>query len=147
MYKLACRLYKRDLQYLWLAILGLTYQHIHYQIDDKQYAEELKYLKGELECEEEFLMADLPLSDNRLVFSEEYVNDVLLIFKEEIYYSTTLKRVSLTLNRYKLFMVRHWSIYESIYYSPYFASRFGVLNLCIRSHLLQRLSETMVKRD
>jgi hypothetical protein len=90
MYKLACRLYKRDLQYLWLAILGLTFQHIHYQIDDKQYAEELKYLKGELECEEEFLMADLPLSDNRLVFSEEYVNDILLIFKEEIYYSTTL---------------------------------------------------------
>lgn len=116
---------------LWLAIVGLTSQYISDQIGHAEYLNVVRIYKDESE---------------RLNPSERQgqgQNGLIAGADEAGRGPTTAPEEGLIqcTDEYRFMMVRHWSLYESMYHSGYVASRLGIWREPGRKRLLALLAK------
>ncbi|EIE25746.1 CDC45-like protein [Coccomyxa subellipsoidea C-169] len=117
MLELAQQLHMDNRHYLWLAILGLTDQHLHQRIAQQSYAEQaqkLEILVNQLEeaGDEVDDMEEVPMEDGH--------GNVTVARRRKIKFGH-IKAVT----DFRFPLMRHWSVYESIIHSRYVAVRLG----------------------
>ncbi|KAF9438183.1 hypothetical protein BGZ76_009390, partial [Entomortierella beljakovae] len=107
-YMMATQLDRTSVDILWLAIVGLTSQYINDYIGHKDYLDIVQIYKDESERLAPSEREGPPRLDELGLGS---IND-----------DGTIKCAE----EYRFMMVRHWSLYESMYHSNYVASRLGI---------------------
>ncbi|KAK9915926.1 hypothetical protein WJX75_006090 [Coccomyxa subellipsoidea] len=117
MLDLAQQLHMDNRHFLWLAILGLTDQHLHQRIAQQSYAEQAQKL--------EILVNQLEEGDDEVEDMEEVPMDdghgnVTVARRRKIVFGQ-IKAVT----DFRFPLMRHWSVYESIIHSRYVAVRLG----------------------
>lgn len=103
MYLMATQLGKASNELLWLAIVGLTDMYFHERISSERYeAETVQF---------------------RLQVKDRNEDDA------RIDWAGTLERADdhiACISDFRFSQLRHWSLYESMYYSPFVAARLGI---------------------
>ncbi|KAF9143076.1 hypothetical protein BG015_000546 [Linnemannia schmuckeri] len=121
-YMMATQLDRSSLDLLWLAIIGLSSQYLSEQISHRDYLAITQTYKDESErLARAGALADEQGGPNRSSNSD----DGVIRCTEE----------------YRFMMVRHWSLYESMYNSNYVASRLGIWREPGRQRLLALLAK------
>lgn len=114
MYDLARELNRGTLEFLWLWIVGLTDQLLHSKIDRVEYEAKISLCINEVVSNPSNIYKNPTRieddSDNFEIQTEQKpVNSVFIEHKD-----------------LRIMLYRHWSLYESLYYSNYIASRLGI---------------------
>jgi cell division control protein 45 len=110
-------------------IIGLTHQYIHQHIDSPEYNSQLELLKGEVSrfnihvpgnSDSSFTPDDLLNEEEPGTFRPNYrpssstkvqgADDFSIVSDQD----------------FRLMLLRHWSLYESMYHSSYVAARLGI---------------------
>lgn len=107
---------------LWLAIVGLTDLFVHQRIEHVHYRQMVEGLEIEVQASQAQMQTGFEASDGTLVPTSE-AGRIVADFD------------------YQFMLYRHWSLYESMYHSPYVASKL----LVWWSHGKQRLEELLAK--
>ncbi|KAG0303655.1 hypothetical protein BGZ98_006426 [Dissophora globulifera] len=114
-YMMATQLDRTSADILWLAIVGLTSQYINDQIGHRDYLDKVQIYKDESE---------------RLMAGDRYSRTSVSTRSED---TTAVSATGAQddgsiqcTEEYRFLMVRHWSLYESMYHSNYVASRLGI---------------------
>ncbi|KAG0368720.1 CDC45 family [Gamsiella multidivaricata] len=129
-YMMANQLDRTSADILWLAIVGLTSQYANDQIGHRDYLDIVQTYKDESQR--------LTLNDRQNRNSPGRRPD-----NSNLGPATTTPEdgfIQCT-DEYRFMMVRHWSLYESMYHSNYVASRLGIWREAGRSRLLALLAK------
>ncbi|KAF8953259.1 hypothetical protein BGZ52_000614 [Haplosporangium bisporale] len=121
-YLMASQLDRTSLNILWLAIVGLTAQYVNEQIGHKDYLDIVQAYKNE---SERMAPKGTAETGDDLVPQTTATEDGVIRCTDE----------------YRFMMVRHWSLYESMYHSNYVASRLGIWREPGRKRLLALLAK------
>ncbi|KAG9327577.1 hypothetical protein KVV02_003822 [Mortierella alpina] len=126
-YMMATQLDRTSVDLLWLAIVGLTSQYLCEQIGHKSYLDVVQIYKDE---SERLAPGDRQSraganQDSNLTTKTNSPDDGVIQCTDE----------------YRFMMVRHWSLYESMYHSNYVASRLGIWREPGRKRLLAMLAK------
>ncbi|KAG0205351.1 hypothetical protein BGX33_007985 [Mortierella sp. NVP41] len=121
-YMMATQLDRTTLDILWLAIVGLSSQYLSEQISHRDYLAIAQVYKDE---SERLARTGLLIEDLGSGTRNNNVDDGSIRCTEE----------------YRFMMVRHWSLYESMYNSNYVASRLGIWREPGRQRLLALLAK------
>ncbi|KAI8363401.1 CDC45 family [Mortierella sp. GBAus27b] len=132
-YMMATQLDRTTADMLWLAIVGLTSQYINDQIGHAEYLDMVRIYKDEA--------ARLSSGDRQgqghvganAAEADDVGRGLLNGALEEGSIQCT--------EEYRFMMVRHWSLYESMYHSNYVASRLGIWREPGRKRLLALLAK------
>ncbi|KAG0343263.1 hypothetical protein BG004_005429 [Podila humilis] len=124
-YLMAAQLDRTSLNILWLAIVGLTAQYINEQIGHKDYLDVVQVYKNESER----------LAPKGTAEAHAGLDDLVPQT------SATEEGAIRCTDEYRFMMVRHWSLYESMYHSNYVASRLGIWREPGRKRLLALLAK------
>lgn len=100
-YEIANQLSKSNNDLLWLAITGVTAQYLYERIDTNKYIENIKIFREDT--------ARFNIREDRS--TQDEVGGEIVIGDE-----------------YRFMLLRHWSLYESMYYSSYVASTLSLWN-------------------
>ncbi|KAF9105529.1 hypothetical protein BGX27_009575 [Mortierella sp. AM989] len=114
-YMMATQLDRTSTDILWLAIVGLTSQYINDYIGHKDYLDIVQIYKDE---SERLVQNVRQLRTNASVMSDELNVGSASVASDDGFIKCT--------EEYRFMMVRHWSLYESMYHSNYVASRLGI---------------------
>lgn len=106
LYQMATKLNKDDNHMLWWAIVGLTKMFIHQQMDRLQYNELVEEFRGFV------LRKNTPFVEQ----NDDQGGLVIRRKKNHIQFS----------NELQLIMLHHWTIYNSMYYSPIVAAKMNL---------------------
>jgi cell division control protein 45 len=108
--KCFCEAYRFD-NVFRSAILGLTDQHIHCRVNQVNYDDKVLEIKHEVSqknnLDEPLLLDDGETPENQIVLSK-------------------IGSISFHAAEYTFMLYRHWNLAESLYHTPYIASRLGV---------------------
>lgn len=107
---------------LWLAIVGLTDLLVHQRVEHAQYRQMVEGLEVEVQASQAQEQTGFEAADGTMVPACE-AGRIIADFE------------------YQFMLYRHWSLYESMYHSPYVASKL----LVWWSHGKQRLEELLAK--
>ncbi|KAF9122400.1 hypothetical protein BGX30_002027 [Mortierella sp. GBA39] len=121
-YMMATQLDRSSLDLLWLAIVGLSSQYLSEQISHRDYLTITQTYKDE---SERLARAGALAEEQSGASRSSNVDDGAIRCTEE----------------YRFMMVRHWSLYESMYNSNYVASRLGIWREPGRQRLLALLAK------
>ncbi|EGR33194.1 hypothetical protein IMG5_206854 [Ichthyophthirius multifiliis] len=99
MYSMSQQLNKENNEFLWCAILGATDMLIHNKITQEQYDDMCQFLMIEIE------------KVNILNTDQKDIKQIGFIEPS---------------NEYRFICLRSWNLYQSMYYSSYFASKLGI---------------------
>ncbi|KAF9986418.1 hypothetical protein BGZ75_001842 [Mortierella antarctica] len=126
-YMMATQLDRTSVDLLWLAIVGLTSQYLCEQIGHKSYLDVVQIYKDESErlAPGERQSRAGANQDSNLTTKTNSPDDGVIQCTDE----------------YRFMMVRHWSLYESMYHSNYVASRLGIWREPGRKRLLAMLAK------
>lgn len=91
--------------------MGLTDQHIHCRINQLKYDDQVLDIKQEVSQKN---IADEPL----LLDEGESIENQIVLSK--------IGSISFHPSEYTFFLYRHWNLTESLFHTPYVASRLGV---------------------
>ncbi|KAF8985754.1 hypothetical protein BGZ46_002133, partial [Entomortierella lignicola] len=114
-YMMATQLDRTSADILWLAIVGLTSQYINDYIGHKDYLDTVQIYKDESERLIQIGRQSIVGAASRL--DEQNSGPTGVASDEGVIRCT---------EEYRFMMVRHWSLYESMYHSNYVASRLGI---------------------
>ena len=113
MYDLACKMNRSSNDMLWLWIVGLTDQLLHKKIDRAEYEERMNYCINDVVSNPQNIYRN-PVSvvdnENLEIESEQNVLHSIRIEHKDL----------------RIMLYRHWSLYESLYYSNYIAAKLGI---------------------
>lgn len=114
MYELAKELNRNTLEFLWLWIVGLTDQFLHNKIERVEYEAKISICINEVVSNPSNIYKNPTRieddTDNFEIQTEQKpVNSVFIEHKD-----------------LRIMLYRHWSLYESLYYSNYIASKLGI---------------------
>ncbi|KAF9426746.1 hypothetical protein BGZ94_006075 [Podila epigama] len=127
-YLMAAQLDRTSLHILWLAIVGLTAQYVNEQIGHRDYLDIVQTYKNESER-----MALKGTTDRNMgAGSADGLIPASTVEEDGVIRCT---------DEYRFMMVRHWSLYESMYHSNYVASRLGIWREPGRKRLLALLAK------
>ncbi|KAI8969151.1 DNA replication pre-initiation complex subunit Cdc45 [Mycotypha africana] len=104
-YELAQQLGKTNNELLWLAIVGVTSQYIFEKIDTSRYNSYVQEFRTE-----------------RTRLNIDYTNEEGQNQSQQQHASFSIQAE----DEYRFLMFRHWSLYESMYYSGYVATKLAV---------------------
>ncbi|KAF9131141.1 hypothetical protein BGW39_002171 [Mortierella sp. 14UC] len=121
-YMMATQLDRSSLDLLWLAIVGLSSQYLSEQISHRDYLSIAQIYKDE---SERLARAGSLTDDQGAAIRSSSIDEGTIRCTEE----------------YRFMMVRHWSLYESMYNSNYVASRLGIWREPGRQRLLALLAK------
>ncbi|KAG0099842.1 hypothetical protein BGZ93_005601 [Podila epicladia] len=124
-YLMASQLDRSSLNILWLAIVGLTAQYVNEQIGHKDYLDIVQAYKNESERMAPKGVDRSGTGGDDLIPQTTATEDGAIRCTDE----------------YRFMMVRHWSLYESMYHSNYVASRLGIWREPGRKRLLALLAK------
>ncbi|KAG0337928.1 hypothetical protein BG000_004793 [Podila horticola] len=124
-YLMASQLDRTSLNILWLAIVGLTAQYVNEQIGHKDYLDIVQAYKNESERMTPKGTDRPGTGGDDLIPQTTATEDGAIRCTDE----------------YRFMMVRHWSLYESMYHSNYVASRLGIWREPGRKRLLALLAK------
>ncbi|KAG0212915.1 hypothetical protein BGX28_005377 [Mortierella sp. GBA30] len=127
-YMMATQLDRTSTDLLWLAIVGLTSQYLCEQIGHKDYLDIVQIYKDE---SERLAPGD---RDSRTGVNRPEANLVTTATSPD-------DGVIQCTDEYRFMMVRHWSLYESMYHSNYVASRLGIWREPGRKRLMALLAK------
>ncbi|KAG0046598.1 hypothetical protein BGZ83_008231 [Gryganskiella cystojenkinii] len=127
-YTMASQLDRTTLDILWLAIVGLTSQYLCEQISHRDYGQAVQGLKDESER--------LTPKSTEAVARNNGIDAVTTV---EI--SAPEEGTIRCTDEFRFMMVRHWSLYDSMYHSNYVASRLGIWREPGRKRLLALLAK------
>ena len=114
MHVLATTLQLDDRYSLWLAIVGLTDQFIHERIDMAKYEMDVEQLTHEVEREN---------GDD----DDAAAHRTLAPSRSTAGHGPAAKHYRITpIDEYRFMLFRHWTLYDSLFHSPYVAARFGI---------------------
>jgi cell division control protein 45 len=122
-YELAQQLNKDRNDTLWLCILGLTDLYIHQQIGSDLYREHVEDLEDEVRRKNDDQAASYTTDDGTIVQVQE---------SGKIHFEPVALR---------LMLLRHWSLYESMFHSDYTAARLGIWQARGREKLEEMLAK------
>eukprot|EP01035_Chromulina_nebulosa_P018949 gene18949-24757_t len=115
------------LDLIWQAIIGMTDQYIKSHITELSYEEFCNFLREQLDKQ-------TPTTNkNKYIVRDNDTTDTIVPGSENGNISEGLE--------YRFFMYRHWSLYDSMYYSPYIASKL----LVWQSQGTSKLQELLAK--
>ena len=129
MYEMSQQLNRESNEFLWLWIIGLTYQYLHLKITQIQYQEMLS------ECQREVI---------RLNGSDIYANNISANIPTDEFGGETditlksfnIKQGSIFIEEdFRFMLLRHWNLYDAAYYSNYLASKFGIWKVLIFTYI------------
>jgi cell division control protein 45 len=112
-YDLACKLNRSNSDMLWLWIVGLTDQLLYKKIDRTDYEERISICINEV------------VSNPQNI----YRNPINRIDNEDLDIESdqnTIGSIQIEHKDLRIILYRHWSLYDSLYYSNYIASRLGI---------------------
>lgn len=118
LYKLTTLLHKEDNETLWLSIISITDHYLQLRIDSKMYETLYAQTHGEV----------LRLNRNRdtkIIKSKSSNTEEQIIENKDDYGDVDIKtsnrepKTILLETEYKLYLYRHWSLYDSFIYSNY----------------------------
>jgi cell division control protein 45 len=139
MYQMAGQLGKTDNDLLWydailynlrLSILGLTDQYLHDKMGFMEYQDHVAYHRTEVSkynVEDDRRFSDLDIDDEDP--SGDSVRDAAdynIIHRQE----------------FRLMLLRHWSLYDSMYHSSYVAAKLGIWKEKGRQRLINLLANS-----
>lgn len=130
-YAMALQLDRTTLDILWLAIVGMTSQYLCEQISHRDYSRAVQGLKDESER-----LTPKGPDTNTSATRGNGVDAVVLgdlIAPED----GTIR----SSDEFRFMMVRHWSLYDSMYHSNYVASRLGIWRDPGRKRLMALLAK------
>ncbi|KAJ3036486.1 hypothetical protein HDV00_002695 [Rhizophlyctis rosea] len=141
MYTMAVQLGRASNDLLWLAIIGLTDHYLHERLGQDQYDSLVSVYKEEVA---RFNLDDNPNESQDFSDLDSILNDPIDGNAKGTGGNTVKnaddRRIRCE-DEFRLMLLRHWSLYESMYHSPYVATRMGVW----REKGRQRLTNLMVK--
>ncbi|KAI8600705.1 CDC45 family [Dissophora ornata] len=114
-YMMATQLDRTTADILWLAIVGLTSQYANDLIGHKDYLDLVQIYKDE---SQRLMPGDRQSRPNPVARSE----DPGVVSASSAPEDGSIRCT----DEYRFMMVRHWSLYESMYHSNYVASRLGI---------------------
>ncbi|KAF9173569.1 hypothetical protein BGX20_002786 [Mortierella sp. AD010] len=114
-YMMATQLDRTSADILWLAIIGLTSQYINDYVGHKDYLDTVQIYKDE--SERLVQNGRQPRIDTPIRSDEPILGSASIVSDDGVIKCT---------EEYRFMMVRHWSLYESMYHSNYVASRLGI---------------------
>ncbi|CAL8469810.1 g9352 [Coccomyxa elongata] len=117
MLDLAQQLHMDNRHFLWLAILGLTDQHLHQRIAQQSYVDQAQKLEIMVNQLEE---ADDEVEDMEEVPVDDGYGNVTVARRKKIVFGHIR-----AINDFRFPLMRHWNVYESIIHSRYVAVRLG----------------------
>ena len=120
MYQLAVNLARDRTDFLWYAIVGLTDQFVHKRISRAQYDLEAELLCTAVQAQQK--------DDQGATTEAEVASEVVAAPDSKM-------RIVVAEDELRLMLMRHWSIYESMYHSDYFATRLGIWKAAGREKL------------
>lgn len=100
MFELAKQMNRENNEMLWMALVGITEQLVHLKVDKFQFEQRCK------EAQADILRLNPQLDAEEAAFPE-------------------LSRVSIELKELRVMLLRHWTLYDSLYYSNIVAARLG----------------------
>jgi len=100
MFELAKQMNRENNEMLWMALVGITEQLVHLKVDKFQFEQRCK------EAQADILRLNPQLDAEEAAFPE-------------------LGRVSIELKELRVMLLRHWTLYDSLYYSNIVAARLG----------------------
>lgn len=102
MYSLAMEIDHNTSYLLWLAILGITDQFIHERIDEETY-------------------------EHHIDLYNRNVDELEDVSGQNTEGSGSVAHYKITrINEYRFMLFRHWTLYDSMFHSPYVAARLGI---------------------
>lgn len=130
-YVMASQLDRTTLDILWLAIVGLTSQYLCEQISHRDYGQAVQGLKDESE------RLTPKRSEATSSTTRSNGNDLGMIGELTAPEDGTIRST----DEFRFMMVRHWSLYDSMFHSNYVASRLGIWREPGRKRLLALLAK------
>jgi cell division control protein 45 len=127
---MATQLDRTSADMLWLAIVGLTSQYINDQIGHAEYLDMVRIYKDEA-------VRLTPTERQRPTPLDNGVDDA----NRGLSTGASEEGSIQCTEEYRFMMVRHWSLYESMYHSNYVASRLGIWREPGRKRLLALLAK------
>ncbi|KAK3808531.1 MAG: CDC45 family [Benniella sp.] len=129
-YMMATQLDRTSSDMLWLAIVGLTSQYINDQIGHAEYLDMVRIYKDEA-------VRLTPAERQRPTPLDNGIDDA----NRGLSTGASEEGAIQCTEEYRFMMVRHWSLYESMYHSNYVASRLGIWREPGRKRLLALLAK------
>lgn len=115
MYDLAAQLSKDSNDLLWYSILGMTDQHVQERVDAGNYA--LQLLASHEQVEKHNQPDDENDDENNPPANREETDSLVHVARRgAISYA----------NEFRFMLLRHWTLYDSMYHSQYVATRLGI---------------------
>ncbi|KAI9106301.1 CDC45 family [Phlyctochytrium arcticum] len=138
LYTMATQLGRASNDFLWLSIIGLSDQYLHERIDHRHYLRQVIIYKDEV--------ARFNLNSNN---GTKESDDVDSLFGDSIPKSQSIHSIVRNADdcgircddEFRLMLLRHWNLYESMYHSGYVATKLGIWKEKGR----QRLTNLLVK--
>jgi cell division control protein 45 len=113
-YSISQQLNKENLEYAWMWVIGLTYQYIHSRVSRLQYDESVVELQREISRLNK--QKDVKKQDK-----ERINREVGTIDQSQEYLSPFINAY-----RLRFMLLRHWTLFDSAYYSNYIATKFEI---------------------
>lgn len=113
-YELSRKLNRATLDMLWLWIVGLTDQLLHNKID-----------RGEYEAKMNICVSEVVSNPQNIYRNPANIQDAEDDFEIQSG-QKPLNSISIEYKDLRIMLYRHWSLYESLYYSNYIASKLGI---------------------
>ena len=126
-YDLCTQLGKDDNKSLWWAIVGTTEQYINQNIDDTKYIGLINYYNDEVKRHNQDLLINDIDEENKTMMDENGTiiqndNHVKKMADDELVSHVRNGHISYNVE-YRFMLLRHWTLYDAMYHSPYITSK------------------------
>lgn len=118
LYYLSQQLNKECIAMLWLAIVGVTYQYLSSQIPKMQYEDAV------IEFQREILRFSQQKEGPKMAF--EAVDETEEEKKQKLNSVNVQVGTVISQQELQFMLLRHWNLYDSVYYSNYIATKLSI---------------------